>query len=204
MAGLISGDFSGDFSGNFFFWPFCPWNHFFAFVRSCPGFIRLPSALMITSRECLEWLMLAGQMNVRRMSGDWIASVCRLCARAPNYRPTILLSCFPRRVFLVGLIWGLCCVPILKELLGFARNVVFGLSPSVEKSWTHKLALVILAALHLYASSAKVNKLSAEISVAEMLWCWLEVIQSRQAHLSPDKRWRSRPRLFPTFLVTAG
>ncbi|CAN7088730.1 unnamed protein product [Brassica rapa subsp. narinosa] len=33
-------------------------------------------------------------MNIRRMSGDWIASVCRLCARAPNYRPTILLSFF--------------------------------------------------------------------------------------------------------------
>ncbi|KAG5397800.1 hypothetical protein IGI04_019614 [Brassica rapa subsp. trilocularis] len=39
-------------------------------------------------------LMLAGQMNIRRMSGDWIASVCRLCASAPNYRPTILLSFF--------------------------------------------------------------------------------------------------------------
>ncbi|CAN7105332.1 unnamed protein product [Brassica rapa subsp. narinosa] len=38
--------------------------------------------------------MLAGQMNIRRMSGVWIASVCRLCARAPNYRPTILLSFF--------------------------------------------------------------------------------------------------------------
>ncbi|WZY72536.1 hypothetical protein YC2023_004776 [Brassica napus] len=32
--------------------------------------------------------------RIRRMSGDWIASVCRLCARAPNYRPTILLSFF--------------------------------------------------------------------------------------------------------------
>ncbi|WZY72537.1 hypothetical protein YC2023_004777 [Brassica napus] len=57
--------------------------------------------------------MLAGQMNIRRMSGDWIASVCRLCARAPNYRPTILL---------------------------------------------------------IYALYAKVNKLFAEISVAEILW----------------------------------
>uniref|UniRef100_A0A0D2ZPC4 Uncharacterized protein n=1 Tax=Brassica oleracea var. oleracea TaxID=109376 RepID=A0A0D2ZPC4_BRAOL len=35
-----------------------------------------------------------GQMNIRRMSGDRIASVCRLSARAPNYRPTILLSFF--------------------------------------------------------------------------------------------------------------
>ncbi|WZZ15422.1 hypothetical protein YC2023_108511 [Brassica napus] len=38
--------------------------------------------------------MLAWQINILRMSGDWIASVCRLCARAPNYRPTILLSFF--------------------------------------------------------------------------------------------------------------
>jgi len=38
--------------------------------------------------------MWVGQLNVRCMSGNWIASVCRLCARAPNYRPTILLSCF--------------------------------------------------------------------------------------------------------------
>ncbi|WZY99855.1 hypothetical protein YC2023_072184 [Brassica napus] len=38
--------------------------------------------------------MLARQMNIRRMSGDWIASVRRLCARTPNYRPTILLSFF--------------------------------------------------------------------------------------------------------------
>ncbi|WZZ15433.1 hypothetical protein YC2023_108522 [Brassica napus] len=51
-------------------------------------------ALLITSQEWFERLMLAGQMNIRRMSGDWIASVCRLCARAPNYRPTILLSFF--------------------------------------------------------------------------------------------------------------
>ncbi|WZZ15179.1 hypothetical protein YC2023_108268 [Brassica napus] len=48
-------------------------------------------ALLITSQEWLERLMLAGQMNIRRVSGDWIASVCRLCARAPKYRPTILL-----------------------------------------------------------------------------------------------------------------
>ncbi|CAG7863521.1 unnamed protein product, partial [Brassica rapa] len=66
---------------------------------SWPGFIRHPVALLITSQEWLERLMLAGQMNIRRMSGDWIASVCRLCARAPNYRPTILLSFFTS-------IWG--------------------------------------------------------------------------------------------------
>ena len=54
----------------------------------------------------------SGAMNVRRMSGDWIASVCRLCARAPNYRPTILLSFFTSIAMLVELIRGLCCVPI--------------------------------------------------------------------------------------------
>ncbi|KAL0744965.1 hypothetical protein Bca101_100910 [Brassica carinata] len=84
------GDFSATFPATF------PVDHFapkikFSLVWSCPGFIRLPAALLITSREWLERLMLAGQLNVRRMSGDWIASVCRLCARAPNYRPTILL-----------------------------------------------------------------------------------------------------------------
>ena len=40
----------------------------------------------------------SGAMNIRRMSGDWIASVCRLCARAPNYRPTILLSYFNKQI----------------------------------------------------------------------------------------------------------
>src|SRR5690606_39518417 len=54
----------------------------------------------------------SGTMNVRCMSGDWIASVCRLCARAPNYRPTILLSCVTNKLMFVDLFWGLCCVPI--------------------------------------------------------------------------------------------
>ncbi|WZY99834.1 hypothetical protein YC2023_072163 [Brassica napus] len=59
-------------------------------------------ALLITSQEWLERLMLAGQMNIRRMSGDWIASVCRLCARAPNYRPTILLNFKEKELMFLG------------------------------------------------------------------------------------------------------
>ncbi|CAN7022515.1 unnamed protein product [Brassica rapa subsp. trilocularis] len=46
------------------------------------------------SRAGLRSMAGFGSMNIRRMSGDWIASVYRLCARAPNYRPTILLSFF--------------------------------------------------------------------------------------------------------------
>ncbi|WZY99849.1 hypothetical protein YC2023_072178 [Brassica napus] len=61
------------------------------FPVTFPANFSADLALLITSQEWLERLMLAGQMNIRRMSGDWIASVCRLCARAPNYRPTILL-----------------------------------------------------------------------------------------------------------------
>jgi len=67
------------------------------FSRLCGlGLVSLVFLLLflIISEELLERLVLLGQLNVRRMSGNWIASVCRLCARAPNYRPTILLSCF--------------------------------------------------------------------------------------------------------------
>lgn len=113
-------DFSGNFSGNFSGGRFCPWYEIFALWRTCLGFIRLPSALLITSEECLDRLMWVGQLNVRCMSGNWIASVCRLPARAANYRPTILLSWFTSIFMLVDLIRGLCCVPIRKELLSFA------------------------------------------------------------------------------------
>ncbi|KAG7529762.1 hypothetical protein ISN45_Un69g000010, partial [Arabidopsis thaliana x Arabidopsis arenosa] len=58
-----------------------------------------------------ERLMFLGQLNVRRMSGDRIASVCRLRARAPNYLPPILLSYFTGDVTLDDRIRGLCCVP---------------------------------------------------------------------------------------------
>ncbi|CAL9213123.1 unnamed protein product [Arabidopsis halleri] len=55
--------------------------------------------------------MFLGQLNVRRMSGDRIASVCRLRARAPNYLPPILLSYFTGDITLDDRIRGLCCVP---------------------------------------------------------------------------------------------
>ncbi|CAL9213140.1 unnamed protein product [Arabidopsis halleri] len=58
-----------------------------------------------------ERLMFLGQLNVRRMSGDRIASVCRLRARAPNYLPPILLSYFTGDITLDDRIRGLCCVP---------------------------------------------------------------------------------------------
>ncbi|KAG7529170.1 Reverse transcriptase RNA-dependent DNA polymerase [Arabidopsis suecica] len=54
-----------------------------------------------------ERLMFLGQLNVRRMSGDRIASVCRLRARAPNYLPPILLSYFTGDVTLDDRIRGL-------------------------------------------------------------------------------------------------
>ncbi|WZY99649.1 hypothetical protein YC2023_071978 [Brassica napus] len=89
MAGLSPVNFPGTFPANF----------------------PVDLGFLITSQEWLERLMLAGQMNIRCMSGDWIASVCRLCARAPNYRPTILLR-------------------IVKLLL----KMLFVASPSVGKS----------------------------------------------------------------------
>lgn len=51
------------------------------------------------------------QLNVRRMSGVRIASVCRLHARASNYRPPILLSYLTSNVMLADLTQGLCYVP---------------------------------------------------------------------------------------------
>ena len=36
----------------------------------------------------------SGVMNIRRMSGDWIVSVCRFCVRVFNYRLIIFFSFF--------------------------------------------------------------------------------------------------------------
>ncbi|WZZ15325.1 hypothetical protein YC2023_108414 [Brassica napus] len=72
MAGLSPVNFPGTFPANF------PVNRFAPNFK----FLRL---------DGLGLIDVSGAMNIRRMSGDWIASVCRLCARAPNYRPTILL-----------------------------------------------------------------------------------------------------------------
>lgn len=60
----------------------------------------------------VERLLSSGQLNVRRVSGNWIASVCRLGACAFNYRPPVLLSYFTGDISLDDQIWGLCCVPI--------------------------------------------------------------------------------------------
>jgi hypothetical protein len=40
-----------------------------------------------------------GLTDVRRMSGDRIASVCRLHARASNYKPTIQISFFHEHIY---------------------------------------------------------------------------------------------------------
>ena len=85
---------------------------FFVLVRLWLGFACLLSALSIYSDESLVWLVFLGQLNVRRMSGDWIASVCRLRARASNYLPPILLSYFTGCIItLVDKIWA--CVAYL-------------------------------------------------------------------------------------------
>ncbi|CAL9233288.1 unnamed protein product [Arabidopsis halleri] len=55
--------------------------------------------------------MFLGQLNVRRMSGDRIASVCRLRARAPNYLPPILLA--TSRAILRSMIGSGACVAYL-------------------------------------------------------------------------------------------
>ncbi|KAG7529164.1 hypothetical protein ISN44_Un146g000180 [Arabidopsis suecica] len=74
-----------------------------------------------------ERLMFLGQLNVRRMSGDRIASVCRLRARAPNYLPPILLSYFTGDVTLDDRIRGLCCDSGLPWLMRHAvTDVAFG------------------------------------------------------------------------------
>lgn len=73
----------------------------FALVRPEHGIVRLLSAHPIMLEESFEWLMLLGLLDVRRVSGDRIASVCRLCACAPNYLPPILLSCFTSEFTLV-------------------------------------------------------------------------------------------------------
>ncbi|WZZ15282.1 hypothetical protein YC2023_108371 [Brassica napus] len=81
MAGLSPVNFPGTFPVNFPVDRFAPnfkFSCFFDYISRVVGKIDV-----------------SGAMNIRRMSGDWIASVCRLCARAPNYRPTILLSFFP-------------------------------------------------------------------------------------------------------------
>ncbi|KAG7579933.1 hypothetical protein ISN45_Aa03g040340 [Arabidopsis thaliana x Arabidopsis arenosa] len=83
------------------------------FSRLC-GFGLDSSVFSLLSRifrRSRERLMFLGQLNVRRMSGDRIASVCRLRARAPNYLPPILLSYFTGDVTLDDRIRGLCCVP---------------------------------------------------------------------------------------------
>ncbi|WZY99556.1 hypothetical protein YC2023_071885 [Brassica napus] len=80
MAGLSPVNFPGTFPANFPVDRFAPnfkFSCFFDYISRVVGKIDV-----------------SGAMNIRRMSGDWIASVCRLCARAPNYRPTILLSFF--------------------------------------------------------------------------------------------------------------
>ncbi|WZZ15205.1 hypothetical protein YC2023_108294 [Brassica napus] len=75
MAGLSPVNFPGTFPANF------------PVDRFAPNF-------KFSRLHGLGLIDVSGAMNIRRMSGDWIASVCRLCARAPNYRPTILLSFF--------------------------------------------------------------------------------------------------------------
>jgi hypothetical protein len=110
--------------------------------------------------------MFSGQLNVRRVSGDRIASVCRLRARASNYLPPILLSCFTGEVTLDDRIRGLCFVPNQRVLLSavykaglrhlsFAGEVVY---PKIGACFPFELATFAL-----YASG---NKLSAEISDA--------------------------------------
>ena len=74
----------------------------FALVRLWLGFGCLLFTFWCLHQKSREiWLMLLGQLNVRRMSGIRIASVCRLRACAPNYLPTILLSCLTSNVMLV-------------------------------------------------------------------------------------------------------
>lgn len=73
----------------------------FALVRLWLRFVRLLSSCLIASDELWERLMFLGQLNVRRMSGARIASVCRLHACASNYRPPILLSFLTSSVMLV-------------------------------------------------------------------------------------------------------
>ncbi|KAL0745407.1 hypothetical protein Bca101_102090 [Brassica carinata] len=65
---------------------------------------RVDLDVRLTSNFRASAIGVSGAMNVRRMSGDWIASVCRLCARAPNYRPTILLSSFTSIFMLPALV----------------------------------------------------------------------------------------------------
>ena len=149
--------------------------------------------------------MWVGQLNVRCMSGNWIASVCRLCARAPNYRPTILLSCFTSIYMLVDSIRGLCCVPIRKELLSFACNIVCGFSFVGETVNTKAGACdPLVFAWKFHALFEMVNKLLAEISVAEMLCRWLEVILVPISTFVSGQKMTVETLSVPNFLVFAG
>lgn len=105
-AGLSPENFSGQFSGEFFppkkkkiIWGGTSMSRLFA--RLC-GFSLVLSVFNSSfrySRKLNSFTNdIIGLTDVRRMSGDRIASVCRLHARASNYIPTIQLSCFHEHI----------------------------------------------------------------------------------------------------------
>jgi hypothetical protein len=61
----------------------------------CPSLTVLSDTIGLNSFT----IDIIGLTDVRRMSGDRIASVCRLHARASNYKPTIQISFFHEHIY---------------------------------------------------------------------------------------------------------
>ena len=105
---------------------------------------------------------------------------------------------------LADLILGLCCVPIQKELLSLARYFVCGISFTGEVVNTKAGTCDPFGYCINYALLAKVNKLSAEISVAEILWTVARSNSVPPSIIVSGQKMTAKTISVPAFLAFAG
>lgn len=109
----------------------------FTLVRLWLGFVRLPSSLWFFSKRRWKGWCYRDPLIARRMSGNRIASVCRLRARASNYLPPILLIYFTSRDDSLNRL-GACVAYLNKRNCWVCRWILFAASPFLGKPWTQK------------------------------------------------------------------